>query len=242
MRLRRLVSRAFNNRSPTLAERFYKHSRPDIDKWEHYITKYSELFLGLPPKVALLEIGVYRGGSLRLWSEYFSSDSVIVGVDKNPHCKTYEKANIKVAIGDQGDQRFLSDLSAQFGGFDIVIDDGSHLVSDQIASFQALIRSTRCAYVIEDTHAAYWQAPPSKADLSNFLIQQFDTLHEWFVAAGTSESFDDAKWINQHQTEISDLRRRLVSIELLDSMMIFRLGTNPPPKRLRTKIVGVAKT
>ncbi|MGY3446633.1 23S rRNA U2552 (ribose-2'-O)-methylase RlmE/FtsJ [Bradyrhizobium sp. USDA 4473] len=238
MKISRLLSRYIANRQPTLAELFSKRPRPDLDKWEHYIAKYSELFLQLPRTVKLLEIGVYHGGSLRLWSEYFSPDSVIVGVDKNPECKKHEGGNIHVVIGDQGDQAFLSDLSAQFGGFDIVIDDGSHLVSDQIASFESLIRSTRHAYIIEDTHAAYWQPPPSKAALSNFLVDKLDTLHEWFIAAGTSELFDNADWINQNKANVSEMRHRLTSIEVLDSLLIFRLGNNPPPKRLRTKIAG----
>jgi hypothetical protein len=233
--LKHLIAGNSNKSRPTLWEIFFKHARPDIDKWQHYIQKYSELFSGLPANVTLLEIGVYHGGSLRLWSEYFGPTSTIIGIDNNPDCKKYESGNIKVAIGDQGDPQFLSQLSSRFGGFDIVIDDGSHRVSDQISSFDALISSTRRMYIIEDTHAAYWEPDQKKDLLSGLVTRHMDILHGWFVAAGSPELFDDNAWSDRHQDDIPQMRHRLVSVELLDSMIIFHLGNNYPPKRLRVR-------
>ncbi len=52
----------------------------NVHKWHHYFdiyTRYFERFRDRP--ITMLEIGVFRGGSLRMWKEYFHPDSTIVG-------------------------------------------------------------------------------------------------------------------------------------------------------------------
>jgi hypothetical protein len=60
--------------------------------------------------------------------------------------------------GDQSDETFLARLISHYGGFDIVIDDGSHIASHVHASFRALFPAVRPGgwYVIEDLETSYW--------------------------------------------------------------------------------------
>ena len=141
----------------TIQQLFSGSSGGVIYKWHHYLPIYESLFskfVGTPVKV--LEIGVLRGGSLKLWREYFGVDAQIYGIDIDPAAKQYEVEGIKIFIGDQGDPDFLAGVLAEVGGFDIVIDDGAHTNFMVMASLEALYPATRELYIVEDTHALYW--------------------------------------------------------------------------------------
>ena len=122
-----------------------------IDKWAHYGRIYDAHFAHRWTSVTrLLEIGVDHGGSLQLWKTVFPN-AQIVGFDINPDCKRFEEDRISVVTGDQTDTKLLQSL----GGFDVVIDDGSHVREHQSQSFNALWPSTRGVYVIEDCHGIF---------------------------------------------------------------------------------------
>ena len=54
---------------------------------------------------AVLEIGVKKGGSLKLWREYFSFQTHIYGIDIDPGVPTFPKdSHIKVLIVDTTDR------------------------------------------------------------------------------------------------------------------------------------------
>ena len=102
-----------------------------------YTVHYGKYFL-LMKMNALLEIGVGRGGSLKMWEEYFPN-AKIYGIDIKPDCRQYETERIKIFIGSQSDQEFLQKTCLKITeSLDIVIDDGSHVPDDQVASFEIL--------------------------------------------------------------------------------------------------------
>jgi len=54
----------------------------NVHKWHHYFDIYSRYFERYRDRpITMLEIGVFRGGSLRMWKKYFHPDSTIVGID-----------------------------------------------------------------------------------------------------------------------------------------------------------------
>lgn len=132
--------------------------RPSI-KWYHYFEVYEKhLSKYRNQKVRVLEIGVQDGGSLQMWKNYLGSDSFIVGIDIDPYCK-YEEEQIVVEIGSQSDEDFLEKIVNQYGPFDIIIDDGSHIQDDIMTSFSflyPLLNPDGC-YVIEDLHTSYFK-------------------------------------------------------------------------------------
>src|SRR6266851_1288908 len=107
-----------------------------IDKWKHYFPIYERHFKRyayLP--VTVIEIGCGAGGSLQMWKRYFGPHARIVGVDVDPNCARFAEDQIEIRIGAQQDTQFLDRLIAEFGPPDIVIDDGSHVMSDVVATF-----------------------------------------------------------------------------------------------------------
>jgi SAM-dependent methyltransferase len=129
---------------------------PGIWKWRHYFPIYERhfgRFVGNGPQV--MEIGVYSGGSLRMWRDYFGPGARIYGLDIEPACLAYEESGTTVFIGDQADRSFLRKLVAETpDGFDIVIDDGGHHAYQQIAAFEELFPYLRPGgvYLCEDIH------------------------------------------------------------------------------------------
>jgi hypothetical protein len=137
-------------------------SLPGGHKWLHYFEIYDELFAPfLARPIRMLEIGVYQGGSLRMWRKVLHPQSLIVGIDIDPNCARFDSPGeqIRVRIGSQDDPAFLAAVAAEFGPFDIILDDGSHMCSHMIASFGHLFLPALAAhglYIVEDTHTNFW--------------------------------------------------------------------------------------
>jgi hypothetical protein len=93
-----------------------------------------------------------------MWRDYFHSESQIVGIDINPECQKHAHDNIDVHIGSQDNEEFLMEVAETYGGFDIVLDDGSHINSHVIKTFDTLYSrvSPNGVYLVEDMHTSYW--------------------------------------------------------------------------------------
>lgn len=105
-------------------------------------------------EITFLEIGVREGKSIKMWSKYFRN-ARIVGVDIDPSCKQYEGGNVNIEIGSQDDTGFINGLIQKYDGFDIVLDDGSHINTLTMKSFKLLKEHTRRLYMIEDLRNSY---------------------------------------------------------------------------------------
>ncbi|MBO0710792.1 MAG: class I SAM-dependent methyltransferase [Acetobacteraceae bacterium] len=130
---------------------------PGIWKWRHYFDIYSRHFEKFRGKnVNILEIGIYSGGSLGMWRDYFGPKCKIFGVDIKEECKNYEESGIKIFIGDQADREFWARFKADVGAVDIVIDDGGHEVVQQVVTLEELwpILRPGGVYLCEDVHFA----------------------------------------------------------------------------------------
>lgn len=146
------------NRANPLADYFYQNETgPGIWKWEHYFDIYHrhlQKFRGKP--VSILEIGIFSGGSLGMWLDYFGSHATVHGIDIEPDCRSYETDRIKVTIGDQSDRGFWREFLRTNEGFDVVIDDGSHMHRDQIISLEEIFPGLNPGgiYICEDVHGS----------------------------------------------------------------------------------------
>jgi predicted O-methyltransferase YrrM len=83
--------------------------------------------------ISLLEIGVQFGESLRMWLEYFPDALRIYGVDKDTSriWGTFPD-NVVLVKADA----YCSKTAEAFGRLDIIIDDGSHALIDQIKALR----------------------------------------------------------------------------------------------------------
>ncbi|TRZ56840.1 MAG: class I SAM-dependent methyltransferase [Rhodocyclaceae bacterium] len=211
-----------------LFDYFTRNSGRLIFKWVHYFDIYERHFAAFRGrKIKFLEIGVYHGGSLQMWKNYFGPKAKIIGVDINPQCKAFEEANITIEIGSQEDPDFLRKLAATHGPFDIVLDDGGHTMRQQIVSFQELYPQVRPngLYVCEDLHTSYWNNWQGGYRHPNTFIEYakglIDELHAWH--SKDPESFRP-----------TPLTRSAFGMHFYDSMLIIEKRPIIPPSSRTT--------
>lgn len=127
-------------------------------KWLHYFDIYERHFSRFRgQEVHVAEIGIFSGGSLEMWRDYFGPKSHIYGIDIEPACKAYERDGITVFIGDQADRLFWKTFCLKVPRLDIVIDDGGHQYEQQVVSLEELLPHLRPGgiYLCEDVHYAF---------------------------------------------------------------------------------------
>ena len=114
--------------------------------------------------IKLLELGVHKGGSLQLWRDYFPR-GIIVGIDIKLPEHFVPGERIQVFQGSQADTRFLSEVADKVApeGFDIIIDDASHIGALTKTAFWHLFENQLKpggVYAIEDWGTGYWDDFP----------------------------------------------------------------------------------
>lgn len=118
-------------------------------------TRYFEPLRLLP--INILELGILDGSSLRTWEEYFPN-AKIAALDIDPTRSVHASNRSKVYIGSQDDKMIIDQINQDFpDGFDIILDDASHINELTIASFNLLFDHVKpgAMYIIEDTCCAY---------------------------------------------------------------------------------------
>jgi hypothetical protein len=126
---------------------------PGIWKGRHYFDIYVRhlaRFVGRP--VHVVEIGVYSGGSLQMWRDYFGADSTIYGVDIEEACRAYEGEGVRIFVGNQADRGFWRRFKEKVPFVDVVIDDGGHAPEEMRVTFEELLPIVRPGgvYICED--------------------------------------------------------------------------------------------
>lgn len=130
-----------------------------------YLDTYDPILAPWADKeIRLLEVGVHKGGSLQLWRDYFPRGT-IVGIDVNLPKDFLPGERIQVFQGSQADTRFLSEVANKVApeGFDIIIDDASHIGALTKTSFWHLFENhlqPGGLYAIEDWGTGYWDDFP----------------------------------------------------------------------------------
>lgn len=143
-----------------------------IWKWEHYFDIYHRHFSKFVGRdVHVLEIGVYSGGSLEMWRNYFGPKSHIYGVDIQEECKCYNNEYTRILIGDQADPEFWRYFKRNVPVLDILIDDGGHQTEQQIVTFEEMLPHLRPGgvYLCEDTHGIHNSFPAFMYGIANNL-------------------------------------------------------------------------
>jgi hypothetical protein len=121
----------------------------------HKFCDFYERFFGSLrfDSIALLEIGILRGESLKMWDLYFPA-GLIYGID---YINEYliNSYKIKSAKADQADRFELGKAFPNLK-FNIIVDDGGHKMNQQQISFGTLFNQVVSTgfYVIEDLHTS----------------------------------------------------------------------------------------
>jgi len=138
-----------------------KHDGNHTFSGRTYLDIYDEYFSPYKNTVTcLLEIGVLRGQSLKTWRDYFHN-AQIWGIDIDPTANLDYGERINVITGSQVDLSALNNIAPN-QEFDIIIDDGSHLVDHIITTYEFLWPRVKSGgyYVMEDLGCTYGDNTP----------------------------------------------------------------------------------
>ena len=124
-----------------------KHTRNGLaytDVYEKYLGPWRRR------SFTLLELGVFRGDSLRMWNAYLPH-ATVVGLDLE-QIAAERAPEFDVTVGSQTDPAVLGGILDRHPDVRVVVDDASHITSLTLASFRYLFpRLPRGSlYVIED--------------------------------------------------------------------------------------------
>jgi len=145
------------------ADQFAKHGKYATDKyWKHCYTYHYDIELADHKNshpIKILELGVARGASLKLWKDAFPNAKVY-GIDSNLKNMREEFIDdeIQVFRGDINNGKFLKEIGEEHGPFNIIIDDCNHFPASQRSAFESLWPYLESQvnrggkYVIEDLH------------------------------------------------------------------------------------------
>ncbi|MCU0803280.1 MAG: class I SAM-dependent methyltransferase [Rhodobacteraceae bacterium] len=195
-----------------------------VHKWLHYLPLYERYLARYRgTKVRMLEIGVYKGGSLHLWREYLGPQAVIYGIDINPDCAAFDGIDGQVRIGSQADAAFLAGVIREMGGVDVVLDDGSHMGRHIRASLDTLfpLLADDGLYLIEDVHTAYSRRYDGRFSRHNFmrlLGRLTDDMHHWYHSAGQ---------------RIAATADHLIGLHIHDSLVVLEKGRKEKPAHIQ---------
>lgn len=137
--------------------------RYDTDKIASgYVSRYDTLFAPwVDQPIRLLELGIHKGGSLAYWRDYFRKGTII-GIDLKLPEGFQPGERVQMFQGSQDDRAFLSEVAQRTApdGFDIIIDDASHIGSlTKVAFWHLFERHLKPGglYAIEDWGTGYWE-------------------------------------------------------------------------------------
>ena len=166
--------------------KYFSKSKFYCLKHKNYFNIYDNLFKKYQNKpITFVEIGIFSGGSLFMWKDFFGKKARIIGIDLNPDAKRFEKYGFEIFIGDQSKKDFWKRLFKKIGKVDIILDDGGH------TNYQQIITTNNCIpmikengiLVIEDVHASYikhnWYNP-SKYSFINYTKKIIDDINSRF--------------------------------------------------------------
>jgi Methyltransferase domain len=159
-----------------------------IFKFLHYFDIYERhlaKFVG--QEVHIVEVGVYSGGSMKMWQSYFGDKCKVYGVDILEECKAYEDENVKIFIGDQESRSFWRDFKEKVPRVDVLIDDGGHLAEQQIATLEEILPhiGPGGVYLCEDVSGSRMKLTAYMNGLQNELNSISDSVAEPNVFATT---------------------------------------------------------
>lgn len=171
-----------------------KHGQADTDKhtshsyienfYENEFKKYKD------KSISLLEIGINEGGSINLWSKYFKYGKIF-GLDVNGDRikdKYKNLSNVTYVIRNAYDQNATNSLP----NFDIIIDDGNHILSSQISAIELFLPklNTGGVFIIEDIQDfSYFEI------LKNNTPKEFQDKIEFVDLRSVKNKYDDLLFV-----------------------------------------------
>lgn len=172
-----------------------------LDKYEFFLQNFKARHFNL------LELGIFRGDSLRMWQEYFPKADIF-GVDIQEGCCQYASDRINIIIADLSDEAELAKLHDVHPS--VIIDDASHLWSHQI---KALFSLWHClphggVYIIEDMETSVNQKQVTGYD--DFPMDAYEVCSRIARITISKEPDDDSPYCDE--INVIGMEAELVSV------------------------------
>src|SRR6266702_377516 len=183
-----------------LAEYFFNNPGRLIHKWHHYFEIYHRHFAR------------FRGRS-----------PVVVEIDIDPRCRSFEDEGTTILIGDQGDRRFLAEVRGRVPHIDILIDDGGHKMAQQITSFEELYPHVQPdgIYLCEDIHTSFMPEFGGGHRREGTFLEYgkalIDRLYGWYSRDHTVLTADE-------------FTRATYALHFYDSVLVIEKSPKAPPQ------------
>jgi len=145
-------------------EKIVDNSRTDKNTVHSYLPLYEKLLVSKQKTAKnVLEIGIYDGGSINLWSDYFINAN-IYGLDIIDIEKIWEgiknKHNIKLYTSTDAynDNFFINEFLSKNIKFDFMLDDGPHTLESmkKFINLYSQIMTDDGILIIEDVQSWDW--------------------------------------------------------------------------------------
>lgn len=165
--------------------------------WDHGYMDFYEKNINRENIKRFLEIGIYRGESIRTWKEWFPDETIIEGwdIENIPEISGCHLKNV-----NQIDRLAMQNNIT--GVYDLIIDDGAHTAESIQTSFSFLFPYTKM-YIVEDLHAAWWGEAYKKIDdiSSMDLLTNLQKNKVW----NSKYSFPQEKEYIESNAEVLDI-------------------------------------
>jgi len=177
--------------------------------YDQYLSKFRK------SKIVFVEIGIFSGGSLFMWRDFFGPKARIIGIDMNPDAKKWESEGFEIFIGDQSNPKFWLDFFDKVGDVDIILDDGGHTYEQQIVTATSCIPKIKEGGIllVEDVHTSFF---------SEFGFPSKYTFSEW----AKSKIIEINARFTDTNLPLTDFSHRLESIHFHESIIVFSILDN----------------
>ena len=139
------------------------NSRTDKNTTHSYLDLYEKLLFSKKETAKnILEIGIFDGGSIKLWHDYFQN-ATVYGLDVKKISETWDgiKNNKRIQLGSfdaYNEKFFKSQLLNKNIKFDMMIDDGPHTLESmkQFIKLYSQVMTNDGILIIEDIPKWEW--------------------------------------------------------------------------------------
>ena len=186
----------FKNFNSDKASKFMINNQViDGHNYSPFYEKYFQKFKN-KENLNILEIGSLRGAATASFYYYFNKP-LITCVDINPFQIQIFSENIRSIYIDTQSNEVLNNLSNYLNQeFDIIIDDGSHNIRDQIISLNVFFKKIKKngIYVIEDS-SQYLSAPHLIPDNLSYGSKEI-------ILSIKNNQFEKIKYLSNNEIDI----------------------------------------
>jgi hypothetical protein len=188
-------------------EEIVDNSRTDKNTRHSYLPLYQKLLISKKENAKnVLEVGIYNGGSIKLWSDFFTNANVY-GLDVMHIDAVWEeiKNNEKIILHTSSDAYdndfFINNFLNKNIKFDFMLDDGPHTLESmkQFIKLYSQIMTDDGILIIEDVQSLDWidiltnEVPENLKQFIKVydLIKNKDRYDDIVFTIDKSNTFDD---------------------------------------------------